>query len=144
MSPGPNAEPFHLADPPSPPSKFASLPLDSKHNHGWAQARQASAAQHHLSDKRRRAPSEDGLEDLRHSSEDGLDEEDEDEDDNEEAEDEREEDEDEEEERSNRPSPEKERASSAHNNHHHHHHHHHHQMGSRRPPRQSEIIKSSR
>uniref|UniRef100_A0ABD2W1M0 Uncharacterized protein n=1 Tax=Trichogramma kaykai TaxID=54128 RepID=A0ABD2W1M0_9HYME len=170
---GGNAEPFHLAEPPSPPSKFASLPLDGKLSFNWAQARQQqqqqqqqqnnsslSTPQEHQnnttdsssSNKRRRDSSEDGLEDLRQSSEDGLDEEDEENnDDDEEAEDEREDDDDdddddddvEDEDESNRPSPEKERASSVHNNHHLHHHHHHHHHISRRPPRQNEIIKSN-
>ncbi|CAB0037945.1 unnamed protein product [Trichogramma brassicae] len=128
---GGNAEPFHLAEPPSPPSKFASLPLDGKLSFNWAPARQQqqnnsslSTPQEHQnnttggsSNKRRRDSSEDGLEDLRQSSEDGLDEEDEENnDDDEEAEDEREDDDDdddvEDEDESNRPSPEKERASS--------------------------------
>ena len=138
---GHNAEPFRLADPPSPPSKFASLPYDGKVSFNWVPPRGSpgeAAAVDNVSKHRevRRQSSEDGLEDLRQSSEDGLDEEDEV---NGEAEDDEEGDDEDE---SNHPSPEKERAASAHNSYHRHHHHHH--AGSRRPPRQTEITKSSR
>lgn len=133
-------EPFRLADPPSPPSKFASLPYDGKVSFNWTPTR--SVAPTPESNNKRRQSSEDGLEELRQSSEDGLDEEDEvdDEEADDADEDGDEDDDDEDEDESNHPSPEKERAASAHNNHHHLHHH----LHSRRPPRQTEICKSSR
>lgn len=129
-------QPFRLAEPPSPPSKFASLPYDSKVSFNWIPARSNNNTE-------MQQTSEDALEDLRQSSEDGLDEEDEvdDEDADGDEEDDDEEDDDEEEEENKSASANK----NHHHHHHHHHFHHHHVHGSRRPPRQMmEITKSNR
>lgn len=62
-----SAEPFRLADPPSPPSKFASLPYDAKVTFNWIPPRtNPKAAEKHREVKRR--SSEDGLDDSREES----------------------------------------------------------------------------
>ncbi|XP_053982634.1 uncharacterized protein LOC128878448 isoform X1 [Hylaeus volcanicus] len=59
---GNNADPLKLAQPPSPPSKFASLPYDGKVSFGWIPPRTNPTAVERHREVRRRSSDEEGFE----------------------------------------------------------------------------------